>query len=89
MKLSVDLDLCSTERTVGRIEFSLDPLHDAVLVEQVLAWRLPYYCTWLEVLHADGAAVLIVFVLRLAILELLELLEYESQKLLFVLFLYP
>ena len=47
------------------LEFGLDPLHDAVVVEDVLAGRLADHGRRLEVLHADGARLLVLLELCL------------------------
>ena len=39
ISLVVKLDLCSTEGTVGALDLRIHPLHEAVVMENVLARR--------------------------------------------------
>ena len=61
-------DLCSAEGAVGgrtgRVsDFSLNPLCDAVLVEQMVAWGLTYHGTRRKIFYTNRTTVLVILVL--------------------------
>ena len=67
------------------LEFGLDPLHDAVVVEDVLARRLSNHSRRLEVFHADSALLLVLLELCLGVFLPWEYLSKQSQLLLVLL----
>ena len=84
---ATNLDLLPTEWTVWRLKLGLDPLHQAVVVENVFAGRLANHRRLLEVLDADGAALLILLVLSIFEFLLWQELPQHSQLLLLLLLL--
>lgn len=67
------------------LELRLDPLHDAVVVEDVLAGRLSNHSRRLEVFHADSALLLVLLELGLGVFLPWEYLSEQSQLLLVLL----
>ena len=61
------------------LELGLDPLHDTVVVEDVLAGRLSNHCRRLEVFHADGALFLVLLELGLGVFLPWQCLGKQSQ----------
>lgn len=82
----IKFDFGSAEGTVWRFDLGLDPLHDAVVVENVFAWRHTHHCRPCEVFHADRAVFLILFMFNLSELLLGEQLRNESKFLSLLLF---
>ena len=70
--VACNLNLLSAEWTVWLLELGLDPLHEAVVVENVFAGCLADHCGLLKVFYTDGAALLILLVL--------SILEFLSRK---------
>ena len=68
------LDFCSTEGAVWLLHFCFYPLHDAVLMEYVLAGRLSNNRARFKVLHTDSTTVLLFLDLASRILHLFQLL---------------
>ena len=67
------------------LELRLDPLHDAVVVEDVLAGRLSNHSRRLEVFYADSTLLLVLLELRLGVFLPWEHLSKQSQLLLVLL----
>ena len=67
-----NLNLLSAEGTVWLLELGLDPLHEAVVVENVFARCLANHCGLIKVFYTDGAALLVLLVL--------SILEFFSRK---------
>ena len=67
------------------LEFGLNPFHDTVIVEDVLARCLSNHGRCLEVFHTDGARLLILLELRLREFLAWEYLSKQGQLLLVLL----
>ena len=80
-----DRYFCPAEWTIRLLEFGLNPFHDTVIVEDVLARCLSNHGRCLEVFHTDGARLLILLELRLREFLAWEYLSKQCQLLLVLL----
>ena len=79
-------NLCSTKRTIWTRELGLNPLHDTIVVENMLAWCLSNHCRWCKFFDTNGTTFLILFEGRLRVLLPRQLLANQCQLLFVLLF---
>ena len=81
-----ELNLGPAEGTIRLRQFSFDPLHDAVIVEDMFTGSFTDHCRRLEVFDANSTTLLILLILGRFVLLFREQFRYQRQ-LLFVLLL--